>query len=353
MGRRPALVFWLAVSRVATAYSSDEPPQHPSPGKVSSRRDHPQQVLEPLPSSVAERASSTSGDDGKRQGVCDPHKTSTLVFVKLHQVGSGTAMALLEELLKTAGDHPGQNPLLDRLLDGSDGHHLKGGASRTIIINHQDSAKALEGWIKHGNSIPHDVCAMTILRDPSERFLSTFFKGNYDIPKDADVGTAIQKRHDVPAFDKYLSPKNPKHADHSWSSAFKHKDAISQYLAESLLPKIAGKREKLGRGTQYEEYQGKFQSVTVAKALLPQFKVVGLTEDEDGALRHMCTALHVPDDDCDTAIAAAKANPLLSHHFPAHPSVSFFDADLQAKLASTLDGEWQIYNHTKSMLGMA
>ena len=166
------------------------------------------------------------------------------------------------------------------------------------------------------------------------------------------MGTAIQKRQNNPAFDQYLSPKNPKHADHSWSSAFKQKDAIAQYLMEHLLPKMVANREENGKGSQYEEYQGKFQSVQVAKKLLAQFKVLGLTEHEDDALRQMCRALYVPDDDCDLAIAAAKANPALSHHFPAHPSVSFFDADLQAKLASSLDGEWQIYNHTRSLLGL-
>lgn len=336
------LVMLVAALSLATSGGSAEPLL---PGSTDDARVHATSKVD----ADERRTSAHVSAYGTRnaQKTCDVEKTSKLVFLKFHQVGSETFRSFILQLLNLGQSSAGKYPLIDKLHDAHNAHKGKGDTKhRPVRIDHDDSADAVAEWItKDGGKVPDDVCAMTLLRDPRERFLSTFFKRNFDPGVDTGSSKASGNIGKNKELDLYL--KDVKPPRHQWKTTFEI-DTISKYFKEKLL-----NNDKPGVKRIYSEYSEKLSSVEMAEKVLDGFQVVALTENLDENFKQACTALHVDDDDCETAIAAAKSDPQATHHFPEHPTMSSYDNDVQTMADAWLADDLAIYEHVQERAGAA
>ena len=92
---------------------------------------------------------------------------SKLVFLKFHQVGGGFVLSFIDALLKIFVHKHKQYPALRELARNRDD---------SVIISHVSSYEEVRTWIESDNQVPIGTCALTVLRDPGERMVDTFFK---------------------------------------------------------------------------------------------------------------------------------------------------------------------------------
>jgi len=261
---------------------------------------------------------------------------SKLVFLKFHQVGGGFVLSFIDALLKIFVHKHKQYPAL---------RELARNRHDSVIISHVSSYEEVRTWIESDNQVPIGTCALTILRDPGERMVDTFFKEWFET--DDDMGNAHQmakKPRKNKWLNKALHIKVGK--KRSWENTF-NTNAVEHYWSED-----PSHRPENLETERYSEYSFKLGKPKEAAQLLAQFNVVGVTEQHDDFLNRTCLALGVTSEDCATAKATASADTEHAHVYPEHPRMADFSSGFQELVKAGLAADRDIYESAYS-LGVA
>jgi len=269
-----------------------------------------------------------------------------IVFLKFHQVGSGLVFAFLENFMQLPG-----YPALEA---------IRRGGKQSNPINHRDSFAEVRKWIKAGK-IPDDTCALTIMRNPSERFLSTFFK--HQFAPGVFVGSAKvnsvhpdEKLRELTGAPDWSGTLRSKHLEKFFlSKAHEHEPhdptKLEQLKAHEHEPHDPTKLEHLLMDKhRYSEYSIKLGTLEAAKPLLNQFSLVGINEKEEAFLSSVCHLFGVSTYDCSQCLTAAKNDKKNAHSFPRHSSSSDFSPGFQVTLRNLLKDDWDLYTYIKKRL---
>jgi len=255
------------------------------------------------------------------------------VFLKFHEVGSGTIKALFSML-----QQEGESPV------------LKDVTSEHMFTDHTESYRAVEPWMKKGK-VPKDVLSCVILRDPGERFLSKFFKSHFD--PGIDVGSAATKLVKSKALLRYVPDKK-------WKNLFKHVAGLERFFNESYNFYTAGASLNL------MEYQNRLchdadrtdketvppsKCVAQVKKVLSQFTLVGVSEREEALQKRICAHLQLPSERCTELESSPDRKAKMEnngHRYPPHPTMSDFSDGFQRFLREYFADEYEIYNSVEA-----
>ena len=290
---------------------------------------------------------------------------SQLVFVKLHEVGSGQAMGAIARLANASAVLRESPVCADGLCSTAwEGDVAAGGVSERVAphctfpcrsavlassvnhtlplaISHSTSLSQLQRWLALGGAVPPGVWATAMLREPTARFLSRFFK--YEFEPDAGVhssGTAGKYRSE--GLDRYISSRN---ASAMWEVA-----AIERFLLETdFLNARANTSREADFPSAWREYTEVFGDPASARRLLRGFKIVGISEaSTETFYEPLCELLQLPSDAC---IAASKAETQYSHVNLPHPQMDDFSPKLREYLRKNLAAEVEVYDAAKAIAG--
>lgn len=290
---------------------------------------------------------------------------SQFVFVKLHEVGSGQAMGAIARLANASAVLR-ESPVCAAGLCSTawEGDVAAGGVSKRVAphcafpcrsavlassghdalplaISHTTSLSLPRRWLALGGAVPPGVWATAMLREPTARFLSRFFK--YEFEPDAGVhssGTAGKYRSE--GLDRYVSSRN---ASAMWEVA-----AIERFLLETdFLNARANTSREADFPSAWREYTEVFGDPASARRLLRGFKIVGISEaSTETFYEPLCELLQLPSDAC---IAASKAETQYSHVNLPHPQMDDFSPKLREYLRKNLAAQVEVYDSAKAIAG--
>jgi len=273
----------------------------------------------------------------------------TFVYVKLHHVGSRTAM-VVTRILKEPGRKSHGNEGIEDLAEQLPNPILQ--SAKTFMADHPNSLPALDKWAKKGK-VPTDTWATVLLREPVAKFLSKFFS-NYFFAGEKYIdpeakgqqgpGSLKEAKKSLPALNDYVTTRK-------WKGVWET-DNLFRFFRDNHTRVDCEESSRFHYPKSPCEYSDHFGTdVKQARTLLNGFKVVGITEDEDCFLAQTCALLGEPPERCieDKDLYEDVASDTAVHERPKHPTLADFSDEAQAWFKQRFAIEYEIYGIAKEI----
>eukprot|EP00931_Biecheleriopsis_adriatica_P076535 TRINITY_DN5022_c0_g1_i3.p1 TRINITY_DN5022_c0_g1~~TRINITY_DN5022_c0_g1_i3.p1 ORF type:complete len:358 (+),score=50.93 TRINITY_DN5022_c0_g1_i3:95-1168(+) len=264
--------------------------------------------------------------------------TAAVTFVKFHQVGGTSAAHALKERLIAK--------------QAAKDNHV------TTIWHGHPSLAAAAVWAKAG-SVPDDTFAITLLRHPVEKYLSSFFK--HEFPSVQHHGE-VEYYRPSPIFDNLFGPGANRSLE-AMQNLSAVQEAIRTVLRGSDSCMTPPAIDGLSWGTSNHvgcEYTRRLgdkrlsgaHRAEAAIALLQQFAVVGITERFDDWEQSTCAGLgDLATVDCSAGVkdAAAEDTTLTKRESLGHPRMADFPDHFVDELRKYLEFDMAVYREAQRL----
>jgi len=200
-----------------------------------------------------------------------------------------------------------------------------------LLDDHKKTLNLLDDYAAHGE-VPKGTWATTIMRNPADKFFSWWYLEHFF----AGAGVQVQGAQSLKEAEKMTPELSDYVTSRKWSSTWETK-GIERYFREM-------KPEKLLRDRSMTEYTTHFRDAANSRSVLKQFKLVGLTENEDCYAAQLCVLIGLQPQVCLDSMQKES-----THQRPPHPSLSDFSAEFQSWWKQKFAEEFAIYDIAKEM----